>query len=217
MSVRKRAVSETQKAQRRQDILNSALNMFETIGSYDAISMKQIAENIGLTKGTLYLYFKTKEEVFLALYEEAFERICQQIKNELEAESSVIDGEALHRVLSQAMVNQSTYLRLNSLLHNVLEQNIELDTALAFKTLLRDRMVELAVLLEQKVEGLDAGRGAELMLMVHEIVIGAYHASSPSPCLDPVFERSDLAFMRLDFEVEFPKLLGYLLKGFLKT
>ena len=33
--------------------------------------MAQLAKRAGLVKGTLYLYFKTREELFLTLYEES--------------------------------------------------------------------------------------------------------------------------------------------------
>ena len=78
-------------------------------------------------------------------------------------------------------------------------------------------MIETAAVLEANVDELKAGQGAELLLLVHEVTIGAYHTASPSPCLDLVFERPDMQFMKLHFDEEYPKLLGYMLKGFLSA
>jgi AcrR family transcriptional regulator len=220
-SVKRRAVSDAQKAQRREDILNSARELFQNCSRYDAILMKHIAENIKLTKGTLYLYFKTKEEVFLALYEQEFLTLCQRMQSAVLAHAknrnAGLGADELQDVFVSAVAGQDTFLRLNGLLHSVLEQNIEFDTALRFKTMLRDRMIETAAVLEANVDGLKAGQGAELLLLVHEVTIGAYHTASPSPCLDLVFERPDMQFMKLHFDEEYPKLLGYMLKGFLSA
>ncbi|TNC82433.1 MAG: hypothetical protein C9356_03130 [Oleiphilus sp.] len=213
----RRAVNEAQKAQRRADILDSARALFNQSAHYEDILMKHIAENIALTKGTLYLYFKTKEEVFLALYEEEFLALCQRLRIALSGAPPQTEVSQLHAIICGAMLGYPTFLRLNSMLHAVLERNIEFETALRFKSLLRDQMLETAEQLEEKVKGLSSGQGAELLLLVHEITIGAYHTSSPSPCLDLVFERPDMQFMKLDFETEFPKLLKYLLQGYLQS
>lgn len=217
--VKRRAVSEEQKAQRREDILNSARELFQNCTRYDAILMKHIAENIKLTKGTLYLYFKTKEEVFLSLYEQEFVALCERMQRGILLKANggarKLDASDIQEVLVQSVTGHDTFLRLNGLLHSVLEQNIEFETALRFKTMLRDLMLESAAVFEANVAGVGAGRGAELLLLVHEVTIGAYHTASPSPCLDLVFERPDMQFMKLHFDEEFPKLLGYLLKGFL--
>ncbi|MDE2140118.1 MAG: helix-turn-helix transcriptional regulator, partial [Gammaproteobacteria bacterium] len=68
MRPRSRAVSDEQKAERRSTILQTALTAFADT-AYDELTMDRIAADAGLAKGTLYLYFRSKEEVFLALCE----------------------------------------------------------------------------------------------------------------------------------------------------
>ena len=112
-SVKRRAVSDAQKAQRREDILNSARELFQNCSRYDAILMKHIAENIKLTKGTLYLYFKTKEEVFLALYEQEFLTLCQRMQSAVLAHAknrkAGLGAEELQDVFVSAVAGQDTF------------------------------------------------------------------------------------------------------------
>jgi len=57
--------------QRRQSILEAARMVFARKG-YDASGVEDIAEQAGIGKGTLYLYFPSKEQIYLAaLLEEA--------------------------------------------------------------------------------------------------------------------------------------------------
>jgi len=57
--------------QRRQSILEAARTVFARKG-YDASGVEDIAEQAGIGKGTLYLYFPSKEQIYLAaLLEEA--------------------------------------------------------------------------------------------------------------------------------------------------
>ncbi|MFP4171893.1 MAG: TetR/AcrR family transcriptional regulator [Candidatus Hydrogenedentota bacterium] len=52
-------------------ILDAALDVFAEKGFHEA-RMDEIAERAGITKGTIYLYFESKEELFLAMVRTGF-------------------------------------------------------------------------------------------------------------------------------------------------
>ncbi len=57
---------EREKQQRRNDIIDAAERLFFEKG-YENTTMDQVAEEAELSKGTLYLYFKNKEDLYLAI------------------------------------------------------------------------------------------------------------------------------------------------------
>ena len=61
---------EREKEAMRQRILDAALQLFRERG-YDGVSIRNIAEAIEYSPGTIYLYFKDKSELFFALQFEA--------------------------------------------------------------------------------------------------------------------------------------------------
>jgi AcrR family transcriptional regulator len=65
---------------KRRQILDGARSAFLTNG-FDAASMNEIARAAGVSKGTLYVYFKSKEELFEAIIEEQIREQGQQIFN----------------------------------------------------------------------------------------------------------------------------------------
>jgi AcrR family transcriptional regulator len=67
----------TDSAKRRQ-ILDGARSLFLAQG-FDAASMNAIAHAAGVSKGTLYVYFKSKEELFEAIVEEQCKAQAEQI------------------------------------------------------------------------------------------------------------------------------------------
>ena len=69
----RRARTQDQKYFRRQQILEAAEQHFADVG-YEAFSMVNLARLAGVVKGTLYLYFKTREEVLLTLYNQSLAR-----------------------------------------------------------------------------------------------------------------------------------------------
>ncbi|MBN1452835.1 MAG: TetR/AcrR family transcriptional regulator [Anaerolineales bacterium] len=62
-------VSEERKAQ----IINAAEDVFTKKG-FDEARMDDIAEETGLSKGTLYLYFKSKDDLIIAILDRIFQR-----------------------------------------------------------------------------------------------------------------------------------------------
>ena len=54
------------KLRRRQDILDAAYAIFREVG-YSSATMDSIAERADLAKGTVYIYFKSKEELYFSL------------------------------------------------------------------------------------------------------------------------------------------------------
>ena len=55
---------EREKNERRESILRAAIQVYDKEG-YHAITMEKIAEAAELSRATLYLYFKTKDEIFI--------------------------------------------------------------------------------------------------------------------------------------------------------
>jgi AcrR family transcriptional regulator len=63
---------------RRRDILDAARGQMRS-GGYLALNMRDIAAGAGVSPGTLYSYFATKEEIFAILYAEAIEAHNERI------------------------------------------------------------------------------------------------------------------------------------------
>lgn len=65
-----RAAEETEDSAKRRQIIDGASTIFRVLG-FDAASMGEIAKAAGVSKGTLYVYFKDKDELFQAIVEKA--------------------------------------------------------------------------------------------------------------------------------------------------
>jgi TetR/AcrR family transcriptional regulator, repressor for uid operon len=61
-------VTELHKSEVKGRIIRAAMESFTQTG-YDKTKMEDISNRLGLSKGTLYLYFKSKEDLFLAICE----------------------------------------------------------------------------------------------------------------------------------------------------
>lgn len=65
-------------------ILDAAFALFGSQGFYDT-KISEIAELAGIAKGTVYLYFKSKEKLFSAVSERDFNNFLSRLNSGLEA------------------------------------------------------------------------------------------------------------------------------------
>ncbi|MDQ6763855.1 MAG: TetR/AcrR family transcriptional regulator, partial [Bacteroidota bacterium] len=68
-----------EKEEMRTLILDAVRSIFLEKG-YDQTSIRNIAERIEYSPGTIYLYFKEKDEIFHALHEEGFRRMLTRMQ-----------------------------------------------------------------------------------------------------------------------------------------
>jgi AcrR family transcriptional regulator len=73
LSTRRARARDEQRRQTSEDILDAALQLFITDG-YGAVTMRGIAARVGCSPGNLYHYFPGKNDIFLALRDQGFER-----------------------------------------------------------------------------------------------------------------------------------------------
>ncbi len=71
---------EREREQRRRDILEAARSVFEEHGLAHA-SMDRIAEHAELAKGTLYLYFRNRDELLMALIADDMEQLISKLES----------------------------------------------------------------------------------------------------------------------------------------
>lgn len=88
---------------KREQILDGAHRVFMRMG-FDASSMNDITREAGVSKGTLYVYFKNKEDLFAAMIQRQKTRVMERLIGLLSSNDPV--GE----VLSTFGIAFSTYL-----------------------------------------------------------------------------------------------------------
>ena len=75
-------------AERKNQILDAAMVVFARSGFHEA-RMDDIVQESGLSKGTLYWYFKSKEEIITAISQRLFATDIESVESLLRAEGTV--------------------------------------------------------------------------------------------------------------------------------
>ncbi|MDB2660428.1 TetR/AcrR family transcriptional regulator [Luminiphilus sp.] len=125
----KRARTPAQKSDRKDTILLTAKAQFLQTG-YEGFSMAVLAQRAGVAKGTLYLYFGTKEEVLMSLYNSEFDRLCATLVSQVTP--GFTDRDFINAVY-RASITDPVFLALHARLSTVIEHNISIAALIASK------------------------------------------------------------------------------------
>jgi AcrR family transcriptional regulator len=103
--------------ERKSQILDAAEGVFTKKG-FDEARMDDIASKTGLSKGTLYLYFKSKDDLIVAILDRIFRREFAQLENLKQDETSA--SETIWKLTNLVTKESAGVLRLIPIIYNFL-------------------------------------------------------------------------------------------------
>ena len=171
VAIKRRARSAEQKAQRRQTVLQVAERYFLEVG-YEAFSMAQLAKRAGLVKGTLYLYFETREELFLTLYEQSLVRWSRAFIGQL---SGPLPSRNYAQALYDTAMADGTFVPLLVRLEHVIEHNVSIPRLVASKRVFIDQVAVLATASSHALT-VPLAQASEVVKTMGVLLIGATRA-----------------------------------------
>jgi AcrR family transcriptional regulator len=194
----RRAYRPDEKSIRREAILAGARELF-LAHTFAQLRMTDLAQCLGLGKGTLYLYFRTKEALFLAVLQTELEAWFAAAVGWLDAHPRGEPAQVA-RGLAAELLRRPLLPKLQALLHGVLEQNVPMAEARAFARFLQGGVERVGARLERVLPGLAAGDGALYLLRFHGLVIGCQTMASRPPELRAALSDPDMALFDFGFE-----------------
>lgn len=167
-TMRRRARTQEQKNFRRMQILDAAEKHFHEVG-YEAFSMASLARLAGVVKGTLYLYFKTREEVFLTLHTRSLVRWSQVFIGQLRADMT---DHAYSSALYKTAMADGSFVPLLIRLEHVIEHNVAIESLIESKRVFIERVDDIA---EQTASTLNLtmAQASELVRTMGVLLVGA--------------------------------------------
>ena len=210
LRLRTRAVAPKDKTERRAAIVQAAAELLRRDPSA-TFSVDELARRAGLAKGTVYLYFGTREEVLLALHEQQFMGLFDVVEQSLSAADShgrrvVTDGLAYLRAHPEfyPVAGNCRYM---------LDTNIGTDAALTYKIGIAQRLDPLGRRIEEIYAGLAKGDGVALLTNCYAMIVGLWQQADPPLSLRKEMHRPELAIFRVDFEKQLVAALLDLWEG----
>jgi len=123
--------SSEQKAARRCEIMSACLSLYQT-RSFRDISMGDIADYTSFSRPSIYNYFETKEEIFLALFQREYECWTADLKNVIDGNERM-DAAAFADAVAKTVEKRTLLLKLLSMNLYDMEENSRLERLIDFK------------------------------------------------------------------------------------
>ena len=116
---------------RKEEIINACEKLYEN-NSFKDITIKSIGEETTFSRTSIYNYFQTKEEIFLALLKREYERWIDDL-NEMYEQNSEMTKEAFADKLANTVAKRKNLLKLLSMNMYDMEENSRIEELIEFK------------------------------------------------------------------------------------
>ena len=173
-------------------------------------SVAEVADEAGLAKGTVYLYFKSKEDLLLA----AHERHAQAFFAALIARASKrkqMDFDDMMQLTREHIVGVTAFLPLATLVAGLMSKGVSPETALAFEQRMAARLGTAGELLCTHFPLPDSISGVRLLMRSYALILGLWQLVGN--CRPDCTNDEVSAMLRPDYASELDAALRALWQG----
>ena len=176
MVIRQRAIAAEDKHERFHAILDAAERLLARAPDRIA-NVAEVAEEAGLAKGTVYLYFDSKDALLLALHERHLDEFFHAMGVTLEAPEPVTIDRLVGLVRTH-IVARDTFLPLATRCFGLLGTEVPREAAAAFRVRMADRLGTAGTQLSRRFVRLGPDAGVALLRHSYALIIGLFQMSA---------------------------------------
>ncbi len=196
---RTRAVDAEDRERRRLSILNAAEQLFAQSSTRD-LSMSEVAALAGLAKGTVYLYYESKEVLILSLHERLVEAFFRELIDALET-APVFGFDQLARIVRGHLTERPLYMSLGSVAMGFMDQQIIPEALQNLSDRISRWLIEAGSKLEARFTDLPAGEGVRMLVHGYALIVGLWHLLAV-PCAAATAAQQALGSLNYADEAE---------------
>ena len=159
-------------ATRREEIINACQRLYQTM-SFKEITLKEIGAETSFSRPTIYNYFQTKEEIFLALYEREYDLWNAELEAIL-AENELLSKAGLAEQIARSLEKREQLLKLLAMNNYDMEANSRPELLASFKGAYGKSLENMDRILEKFCPELDAAQRLSFRLVFFPFMFGIY-------------------------------------------
>ena len=157
---------------RKEEIISACRKLYETM-SFKDITLKEIGQQTSFTRTSIYNYFETKEEIFLALFAEEYELFAEDLDRLLE-QREMLPPDELSSELAHALERRPLMLKLLSMNLYDMEANSRMERLVEFKKAYGESSAAVDRCLKKFVPGLTEENRQTFLYAFLPFVYGLY-------------------------------------------
>lgn len=141
--------------------------------SFKEITIKQIGSMTSFSRTSIYNYFQTKEEIFLALLEREYETWTGQLEK-IRSENESLSKEDFASLFARSLSERKNLLKLLSMNHYDLEENSSIQKLVEFKRSFKKSLEAVDSCLEKFFAKMSAEKRQDFIYSFFPFMFGIY-------------------------------------------
>ena len=163
-------------ARRREEIINACEQLYRTM-SFREITLKEIGSITSFSRPTIYNYFQTKEEIFLALFQREYDRWNADLETILNGNERLTKAE-LSEKIAASLSGREQLLKLLSMNNYDMEANSRQELLNSFKQSYGRSMRLMQMLLKKFCTDMDDTEVKNFIYTFFPFMFGIYPYTS---------------------------------------
>lgn len=157
---------------RKEEIINACEKLYQTM-SFKDITLKEIGKETSFSRTSIYNYYQTKEEIFLALLKREYDSWIEQLNEATESKDAMSDDE-MADVLARTLDEHKQLLKIMSMNHYDLEENSRMELLVEFKVSYGNALKAVMAMLAKFRKDMDIEKRQEFVYSFFPFMFGIY-------------------------------------------
>ncbi len=180
---------------RKEEIIHACASLYETM-SFKDITIKEIGAVTSFTRTSIYNYFQTKEEIFLALLQQEYERWIADL-DEIAAVHDTMTNDELAQSLAHSLERRALLLKLMSMNHYDMEENSRIERLVEFKVAYGESIRAVARMLEKFRPQMGPADRKQFLYAFFPFIYGVYPYTTVTDKQKEAMEKAGTNFVYL--------------------
>ena len=178
---------------RKEEIINACAKLYEE-KSFREITLKEIGAATTLTRTGIYLYFETKEEIFLALLAREYDAWSQEMR-EVMGKNETMDRGEVAAVLAGTLTGHPRLLRLLSMNLYEMEANSRTERLAEFKVSFGASLKTVDQMIEKYLPEMGTDGRQEFLYAFFPFIYGIYPYTSVTEKQRDAMEKAGIPYV----------------------
>ena len=180
-------------AARKEEIIAACAELNES-KSFREITIKEIGAATSFTRTSIYNYFETKEEIFLALLQKEYE-LWVEAMNAVMAEQGVMTRDELAQTIAGTLTDRPRLLRLLSMNLFDMEANSRPERLAEFKVAYGASLYTVDRMVEKYVPEMDEAARQQFLYAFFPFIYGIYPYTSVTEKQKTAMEQAGIPYV----------------------
>lgn len=157
---------------RKEEIINACEKLYQVM-SFKDITLKDIADETTFSRTSIYNYFQTKEEIFLALLKREYDTWISDLSN-ITASYQAMNNDEIASALAKTLEDRAQLLKIMSMNHYDLEENSRMELLVEFKVSYGNALNQVMAMLVKFRPDMDIKRRQDFIYSFFPFMFGIY-------------------------------------------